>query len=99
MILFRSTVRDLQRHPWQATLSIVGIALGVAVVLAVDLTNFSADRAMQWSQRALAQDITHQIIAGPSGVPERLYVQLRKDLGIRSAIPIVSGPILRNRPL
>ncbi len=93
MILFHSTVRDLQRHPWQALLSLVGIALGVAVVLAVDLTNFSADRAMQWSQSTLAQDITHQIVAGPSGVPEKFYVQLRKDLRIRSAIPIVSGPI------
>lgn len=93
MILARAIYRDLRRHPWQSLLSILGIALGVAVVLAVELSNYSANRAMQWSQRALADDISHQVFAGPGGLPERVYVRLRKDLGIRGARPVVQGKV------
>lgn len=93
MLLARSIYRDLRGHPWQSLLSILGIALGVAVVLAVDLANYSASRAMQWSQRALSDDVTHQLFAGPGGLPERFYVHLRKELGIRGATPVVQGQV------
>jgi hypothetical protein len=47
--LLRASRRYLTRHPWQTWLSIVGIALGVAVVIAVDLANESARRGFRLS--------------------------------------------------
>ena len=44
-VLWRASLRYLLRHPWQMGLSFVGVALGVAVVVAIDLANASAQRA------------------------------------------------------
>ena len=46
--------RYLLRHPWQTALMILGITLGVAVVVAVDLANASASQAFQLSTTMLA---------------------------------------------
>jgi len=35
-LVWRASLRHLLRHPWQTGLCVVGIALGVAVVLAID---------------------------------------------------------------
>ncbi len=43
--LFNVGWRYLFRHPWQSVLMIVGIMLGVAVVVSIDLANASANRA------------------------------------------------------
>ena len=45
----RSGRRFLQRHPGQLGLALAGIALGVAVVVGVDLANDSARRAFELS--------------------------------------------------
>ena len=39
--------RHYLRHPWQLVLGIIGISLGVAIVLAIDLTNTSARRGFE----------------------------------------------------
>ncbi len=91
MILARVSIRNLLRHPWQSILSIVGIALGVAVVIAIDLTNESARRAFKLSNQMVAGQATHHIIGGPSGLDETLYRNLRVDHGIRGMWPVVEG--------
>ncbi len=69
----------------------LGVALGVAVVVSIDLANASASRAFQLSTETVAGAATHQIIGGPRGVDEAIYRQIRTDLGIRQAAPIVEG--------
>jgi len=44
---------------------ILGITLGVAVAIAIDLANVSASRAFDLSTEAVAGRTTHQIIGGP----------------------------------
>ena len=44
-LLRRSSVRYLLRHPGQLALAVAGVALGVAVVVSIDLANASASRA------------------------------------------------------
>ena len=46
-LLWRASRRHLVRHPWQIGLSVVGIALGVAVALAVGRATESARRAFE----------------------------------------------------
>ncbi len=91
MILARVSMRNLLRHPWQSILSVVGIALGVAVVIAIDLTNESARRAFSLSNQMVAGQATHHIIGGPTGLDETLYRDLRVDHGIRGMWPLVAG--------
>lgn len=92
--LFRSSWRHLHRHPWQAVLSVLGVALGVAVVVAIDLSNQSAARAFELSTEAVAGRATHQIVGGPSGVPEQVYTTLRLEAGVREAAPIVESDLI-----
>lgn len=84
--------RYLLRHPWQVGLAILGIALGVAVVVAVDLANASAQRALVLSVERIAGRATHQIKGPPAGIPERWYAEARRNgmLPQRSA-PRVAG--------
>ena len=91
--LARLAVRQLRSHPWQLGLAILGIALGVAVAVSIDLANTSALRAFRLSTEAVSGRATHQIVGGPSGLPEDLYRRLRLDLGVRKAAPIVEGDV------
>jgi putative ABC transport system permease protein len=100
-LLWRASVRHLVRHPWQIGLSVLGIALGVAVVLAIDLANESARRGFALFAETLAGRATHQIVGGPSGLPEEVYRQLRVDDGVRDAAPVVERDVIaedRNAP-
>ncbi len=91
-MLWRSSARHLAAHPWQVGLSILGIALGVAVVVAVDLANESARRAFTGFAETLAGRATHRIVGGPSGVPEEVYARLRRA-GIRGMAPVVERDV------
>ena len=92
-LLVRSTLRHLGRRPWQTGLSILGVALGVAVVVAVDLANASARRAFTLAAEAVSGRATHQVVGGPGGLDERVYVRLRVDAGVRPVAPIVEGDV------
>lgn len=95
--------RYLTRHLRQTALMVLGITLGVAVVVAIDLANASAGRAFDLSTEAVAGRATHQIVGGPAGLDEEIYVQLRRQGAIRDAAPIVteyvSSPQLGDRAL
>lgn len=90
-ILTRAGFRYLFKHPWQTWLSILGITLGVAVVVAVDLANESASRAFVLSMEHLTGRTTHQITAGPQGIPEQFYTGFRVNRGMRNSAPVVEG--------
>lgn len=90
-ILITTSLRYLLRHLWQIGLAILGVALGVAVVVSIDLTNSSARRAFAISTETIAGRATHQIIGGPNGIDDALYRTLRVDLGLRATAPIVEG--------
>lgn len=90
MSLFRLGWRQLLRHPWQSILMILGITLGVAVVVAVDLANASASRAFDLSTDAVVGKATHEISGGPGGIEQAIYTRLRTS-GINRAIaPVIS---------
>ena len=91
--LVRIAVRHLRRHPWQLGLAVLGIALGVAVAVSIDLANESARRAFSLATEAVTGRASHQITGGPSGLPEDLYRRLKVDLGVRLAAPVLSGEV------
>lgn len=95
--------RYVLRRRWQSVLMVLGIALGVAVMVAIDLANASASRAFELSTEAVAGKATHQIMGGPQGLDEKIYVNLRLKGLVNTAAPVVSAyvssPELGGRPV
>jgi putative ABC transport system permease protein len=87
--LFRVAWRYVIRHPLQTGLLITGITLGVAVVVAIDVANASASQAFDLSVESVAGRATHQIVAGPDGIDEALYVGLK-----RQGVPVPIAPVI-----
>jgi len=92
-LLVRTSLRYLTRHLWQTGLTILGITLGVAIVIAVDLANHSAKRSFELSLDMVTGQATHQIIGGPAGIPESFYADLRTQHGLTHIAPVVSGHV------
>jgi putative ABC transport system permease protein len=90
-ILLKTSLRHLLKHPWQVGLAMLGVALGVAVVVSIDLANSSARRAFALSTETIAGRATHQIVGGPNGLDESVYRAVRLDLGVRQSAPVVEG--------
>jgi putative ABC transport system permease protein len=91
--LLRASARHLARRPAETALSILGIALGVAVVVSIDLAGESARRALGLSADAVTGRATHQVTGGPAGLDEDLYRRLRVEAGVRPAAPVVEGHV------
>lgn len=91
--LIKASARYLARHPWQSWLSVLGIALGVAVVIAVDVANHSARQAFELSLDRIAGRATHRIIGATGVIPDAQYVALRLEHRLEAAAPIVEGTI------
>jgi len=92
-LLWAASLRYLRRHPLQTGLAVGGVALGVAVVVAVDLANLSAGRSFQLSTEALTGNTTHQAVGGPSGLPDEVVARLVVDARIEHVAPIVEESV------
>ncbi len=93
-LLRRSSRRYWLRHPLQAFLAVAGVAVGVAVVLAIDLANGSAAKAFQLSTDAISGRASHQIVSGPGGLPEEIFARIVLE-GTRSpAAPVVEETVV-----
>lgn len=99
-VLYRASFGYLWRHPWQLATALIGICIGVAVMVSVDLANESSRRAFLMSMDAVNGEATHQIVGGPAGIAESLYSTLRVEEGLRNIAPVVEGYAdLRSRTL
>jgi putative ABC transport system permease protein len=87
-----ASLRHLWRHPAQLLLALTGLALGVGTIVAVDIATASARRAFELSLQAVNGAASQQIVGGPGGIAESLYVQLRRAAppGVQLA-PQVAG--------
>ena len=86
--------RHAWRRPAQSIFFIIGVGLGVAMIVAIDLANGAANRAFTISTETVAGKTTHQIVGGPSRLDESIYVALRQQLGYRLSAPIVEGYVV-----
>jgi len=97
-LLSRSGRRFFARHPWQYVLAVAGVALGVAVVLGVDLSGASARRAFDASTEMVMGRATHQVLPRSGGLDESLYPAVRRALQAAgepgaAAAPSVEGAL------
>ena len=88
--LLRLATRHIGRRLFQSVLFVLGVALGVGVIVAIDIANRSASRAFALSSESVTGKATHQIVGGPTGFASELYTRIRLELGIRRSAPVVS---------
>ena len=62
--LIKTGLRDSLRRPWLTALLVLSVAIGVAVVVAIDMANESASRAFNLSTAAVVGRATHEIVGG-----------------------------------
>ena len=86
--------RHAWRRPTQSIFFIIGVGLGVAMIVGIDLATGAANRAFSLSTEAVAGRTTHQIVGGPTGLGESIYVAVRQRLGYRLSAPIVEGYVV-----
>ncbi len=74
-LFWRHVVRDVRRHPLLALLNLASVALGIAVYLAIQIANHSANRSFT---------ATVDVVAGKS------HLEIRGDIPDET-VPLVSG--------
>jgi len=89
-LLLRLALRDVSRRFIQSALFVVGVALGVAMMVAIDVANGSATRAFNLSTTSITGKATHQVTGGPGGLSSEVYRALRVDLGLHESAPVVT---------
>ena len=100
-LLGRASRRYHLHHPAQFALALAGVALGVAVVVAIDLANESARRAFTVATDATAGKATDQITGDSNGFDEALFARIRAGTsdtpGVRAAAPVVEDFVVLPR--
>ena len=94
--LIKVAWRYLVGHPLQGSLMLLGITLGVAVAVSVDVANASAERAFELSTEAVTGRATHYISGGPGGLSEEIYSQLRVSGELRIPMAPVLSHMVRS---
>ncbi len=87
--LGKSSLQFILRHPWQFGLSVLGIAMGVAVVTSIDIATQSASTAFRLSMEAVSGKATHHILGPAEGIPDSFYVTLRVRHGYTNIAPVI----------
>ena len=89
-LLARASLRFYRQHPAQLLLTLLGVALGAAVVVAVGLANRAALLSFDRSIAALAGPMSHEIVPRSGAtLDETLYRDLRLAPGRRDMLPLV----------
>src|SRR5262245_58867539 len=89
-ILLWHVSRYLSRHPLLAALNVLSVALGIAVYLAIQIANHSANRSFAAGVDLVAGK-THLEVRGD--VDESLWPLLAKQPGVKAVTGIVEGVV------
>lgn len=86
-------VRYAARHRFLALLNIVSVALGVAVYLAIQIANHSANRAFAATIDVVAGKAELQITRPGVGLSDDIFPAVARQAGISAATPVVRGVV------
>jgi len=90
-LLFKSGLRYILKHKWQFGLSIIGIAIGVSIVVSIDIANYSTEKAFNYSLNEVTGKATHRIFSKSSGIPDSFYTYLKVEKGLKNIAPVIEG--------
>jgi len=95
-LLRRTSRRYLTRHPGQIVLTVLGVALGVAVVVGIDLAVQSNRAAFRVSAETVSGRATHAVQGGAAGLDEAAFRRIRLETDAVAA-PVVEGVVTTPR--
>jgi putative ABC transport system permease protein len=102
-LLSKASLRYLTQHRLQLVLSVLGVALGVAVVLSIDVAIQSAQAGFRISAETVSGRATHVVVSDVGTVDEALVAKLRIEQDVAAAAPVVEGfaqsPLVPGRAL
>lgn len=91
MVLWKFTFREMMTRPGRAALTLIGIVIGVASVVAVNLSTITTRRAYDEIFRSLAGRSDFEVVAeGQSSVPETLAASIEAVEGVEAVAPVCS---------
>ncbi len=82
---------QLWRQPFMTCLTAAGVALGVAMVAAIDIASASALNSFAFSTQSMRGAATHAVTARPDRVPWHVYADLRTRLRVRASAPVLTA--------
>jgi putative ABC transport system permease protein len=85
------TWQYLRQHPLRTCLTILGVAFGVAIFVAIRVTNLSTVRAFAETVDAVSGRTQLQIVGGVGSINQALYPRVRSMPGLAAAVPVVTG--------
>jgi putative ABC transport system permease protein len=83
--------RHASRHRLRTALTFFGIALGVAVIVAIAIVNRSLTSSFQSTIDQIAGKAVLQVANGESGIAEGLFPTIRDTPGVKDAAAAVEG--------
>lgn len=90
--LFRElNLRAVRRRPAATLAAVAAVAVGVAVIAAIDLANAAAESAFADAVAAVGGRATHEIQGGAAGVPEAAVLSAPKLPGVSAAAAVIEG--------
>ncbi|MBA2622276.1 MAG: ABC transporter permease, partial [Chthoniobacterales bacterium] len=92
-LFHRHVLRYLARHRLLALLNVLSVALGVAVYLAIQIANHSANRAFAATIDVVAGKAELQITGAITGLPDAIFPAVARHSGIAAATPLVRGVV------
>ncbi len=85
------TFPHLKRHRLRTCLTLLGIALGVAVITSISIVNRTLSFSFQRTIDLVAGKAVLQVVNAESGIRESLYPLIRDTEGVKDAAPTVEG--------
>lgn len=87
-------LRHLRQHPLLATLNILSVALGVAVFLAIQIANQSANRAFAATVDMVAGKADLEVTTPSGAIPDTAFPTVQSSDGIAAATPLIRGLVI-----
>jgi putative ABC transport system permease protein len=97
-LLLRAGLRHQSRHRWQAALALIGIVMGVAVVMAVDIANQAAKASFELSAAQIRGAATHRLVGADGSLPDSLYRQLFREADAPPMAPVIQARVTLQSP-
>lgn len=90
--LFRYVgLRHLRMKPIRTILTTVGVSLGIALFIAIEIINRSTLASFKESIEAVAGKATLSVTAGEAGFPEDRLELIEKIPGVKHAVPMIES--------
>ncbi|MFQ5916636.1 MAG: FtsX-like permease family protein [Candidatus Binatia bacterium] len=85
------TFPHVRQHRLRTSLTLVGISLGVAVIVAISIVNRTLVSSFQRTIDLVAGKAVLQVLNAESGFKESLFSVIRDTDGVKDAAPVVRG--------